>query len=278
MDNDMTDKKFQFHKVAVHGVPRSGTTWIGEIINSSPHTAYRYQPLFSYAHKDFLTASSATSEINEFFKRLLECEDEFTNQTAKRKAGDFPVFKKDYVSHVVYKEVRYVNILFNMMRKTDDVVLVAVIRNPLSVTNSWLRAPREFRRDLGWSEMEEWRYALKKNLNRPEEYHGYEKWKESANIFLQLKKAFPGRVYIQKYCDLLMRPVSESKKLFDFIGLEFSEQTRRFLSDSAATEREDSYAVFRKNQSDSKWKDQLDTAIAQEILDDLEGTNLEIFV
>lgn len=274
----MKNHKDRFQKIAIHGVPRSGTTWVGEIINSSPNTAYRYQPLFSYAHKDFLTTASSKTEINDFFTRILNCEDDFTNQKAKRESGDFPKFKKDYVTHVIYKEVRYINILFNIMRKTDDVTLVAVIRNPLSVINSWLRAPREFRRDLGWSEKEEWRYALKKNLNQPEEFHGYEKWKVATNIFLQLKNIFPDRVYIQKYRDLLEKPADESQNLFDFLQLEVTEQTRAFLRNSASVEREDAYAVFRKDQTDDKWKDELDTAIAEEILTDLKGTNLEKFV
>jgi hypothetical protein len=163
------------------------------------------------------------------------------------------------------------------MRKTDDLTLIAVIRNPLSVISSWLRAPREFRRDLGWSEREEWRYALKKNLNRPEEFHGYEKWKEGANIFLQLKKMFPNRVHVQKYCNLLKQPVKESQDIFDFLKLEFTRQTRTFLTDSTTLEREDAYSVFRKNQTDDKWRFELEPIIAEEILSDLKGTDLEIF-
>ena len=278
MDKIMKNNKDRLQKIAIHGVPRSGTTWVGEIINSSPSVAYRFQPLFSYAHKDFLTVASTKTEINDFFTRLLNCEDDFTNQNTKRESGDFPNFKKDNVTHVAYKEVRYINILFNIMRKTDDVVLVAVIRNPLSVINSWLRAPREFRRDLGWSEKEEWRYALKKNLNQPEEFNGYEKWKVATNIFLQLKIMFPDRVYIQKYRDLLEKPIKESQNLFDFLQLEFNEQTRSFLSSSTSLEREDAYAVFRKNQTDDKWKTELDAAIAEEIMTDLEGTQLEMFL
>ena len=153
-----------FKKVAVHGVPRSGTSWVGEILNSSPNTAYRFQPLFSYAHKAYLDNTSTKEDIAQFFSRLRNCDDDFTNQKAKRNSGDFPQFRKQKITHVIYKEVRYLNILFNLMRKTEDVLLISVIRNPLSVINSWLRAPREFRRDLGWSEIEEWRYALKKNL------------------------------------------------------------------------------------------------------------------
>ena len=159
-------------KVAIHGVPRSGTSWIGEILNSSPHTAYRFQPLFSYTLRDFLTNASTREDIDLFFQELLHIDDAFINQTVKRQSGDFPQFNKGEITHVVYKEVRYINILFNMMRRAEDVHLCAVIRNPLSVINSWLMAPREFRADLGWSELEEWRYALKKNLNRPEEFNG----------------------------------------------------------------------------------------------------------
>ena len=46
-------------RVAIHGPPRSGTTWIGEIVNSSPRTIVKYQPLFSYALKDYLSPGSS---------------------------------------------------------------------------------------------------------------------------------------------------------------------------------------------------------------------------
>jgi hypothetical protein len=267
-----------FKKVAIHGVPRSGTSWVGEILNSSPHTAYRYQPLFSYSHKDYLNNASASDDIDQFFKRLYHCDDNFTNQKEMRKSGNFPNFRKAQITHVIYKEVRYINILFNMMRKTEDVVLCAVIRNPLSVINSWLNAPREFRRDLGWSEIDEWRYALKKNLNRPEEFHGYEKWKEAANIFIELLKVFPNRVYIIEYSTLLMNPIEESKRIFNFLNLKITNQTKRFISDSTNCVNQDEYAVFRKDQSDDKWKIDLDTEIAKEIHEDLKGTYLERFI
>lgn len=267
-----------FSKVAIHGVPRSGTSWIGEIVNSSPNTAYRYQPLFSYAHKDYLTNGSTREDIDQYFNRLKHCNDDFTNQKQRRDSGDFPLFNKEEITHVVYKEVRYINVLFNLMRKTNDVSLCAVIRNPLSVINSWLKAPREFRKDLGWSELEEWLYALKKNLNRPEEFHGFEKWKEAANVFLELQKAYPNRVYLIKYSDMLVNPTQETESLFNFLGLKVADQTKRFLSKSTDYDRKDSYAVYRKKQNDDKWNIELQQEISEQILYDLKGTQLEIFV
>ncbi len=269
---------YNLQKVAVHGVPRSGTSWLGEIINSSPHTTYRYQPLFSYTHKDFLSNTSSTEDIDLFFNRLSYCDDDFTNQKDRRNSGDFPIFNKNKISHIVYKEVRYVNILCNLMRRSDDVVLIAIIRNPLSTINSWLTAPREFRKDLGWTELEEWRYALKKNLNRPEEYHGYEKWKEATNIFLSLQATYPNRVYTVRYEKLLADPKKETKQLFRFLNLGIKDQTISFLNNSTNSEKQDSYAVFRKKQSDEKWKNELNPQITKQIIEDLRGTHLEVFV
>ncbi len=265
-------------RVAIHGVPRSGTSWIGEIVNSSPHTAYRFQPLFSYALKDFLTPGSTRKDIDAFFELLLHTEDDFINQTVKRESGDFPVFSKTEATHIVYKEVRYVNLLFNLMRKSDSIYLCAVIRNPLSTISSWLKAPREFRQDLGWSAQEEWRYALKKNLNKPEEFNGYEKWREATNIFLHLKTIYPSRVYIAKYSNFLSNPNEEAQNLFDAIGLEMTEQTQEFLRQSSNNDNADPYAVFRANQRDDKWKTKLDPIIAQQIINDVQGTALQEYV
>lgn len=265
-------------KIALHGVPRSGTSWIGEMFNSSPHTLYRFQPLFSYALKDFLTPASSKEDIDAFFELLLHTEDDFVKQSAKRTSGDFPTFQKTQLTHIVYKEVRYINILYNLMRRTEDVYLCAVIRSPLSVINSWLRAPREFRRDIDWSEQEEWRYALKKNLNKAEEFNGYEKWKEATNIFLQLKARYSSRVYLAKYNRFLTNAGQETENLFREVGLQVTGQTREFLKHSSSTDSSNPYSVFRANQRDDKWKTQLDPVIAQQIINDVKGTSLEEYV
>lgn len=272
-----TSKK-TYARVALHGAPRSGTTWTGEIINSSPNTVYSYQPLFSYAHKGYLTPSSTGEEIQEFYDRLLVCEDDFTNQTNMRNAGKLPQFLKAEGTHIVYKEVRFHNILFNLMRRTNDIKLVALIRNPISVINSWLHAPREFRADLGWNIDEEWRYSPKKNMNRPEEFNGYEKWKELANIFLNLKSQFPNRVHIIKYSKLLAHPVNETKELFRYLELEYTAQTEKFLLDSQNTRNRDPYSVFRSNQTDEEWKLNLKDEIVKGIELDLKNNSLSEYI
>ncbi len=37
--------------IGLHGAPRSGTTWIGQIFNSAPQVAFRFQPFFAHAFR-----------------------------------------------------------------------------------------------------------------------------------------------------------------------------------------------------------------------------------
>ena len=268
----------KFFPIAIHGVPRSGTNWLGEIINSSPNVLYKFQPLFSYALKDFLTPSSSEHEINTFFQLLIDTNDDFLDRTEKRKQGILPIFPKKDITHVVYKEVRYHNILYNLIRKSTNIRLICIVRNPLSVINSWLKAPREFRDDLGWKPLEEWRYALKKNLNKPEEFNGYEKWKEATNIFLNLKKQYSNRVYIIEYQNLLINTLEEVENLFKFCQLSLTEQTKIFINKSSSCQNDNAYSVYRLQQSDRNWDKYLDRQIITEIINDLKNTELEKFL
>lgn len=258
------------NKFAIHGVPRSGSTWVGEIFNSSPSVCYRFQPLFSYALKGFLGESPSTEDVNEFYDELRTNEDEFLNQTTSRKNGKLPTFEKSKVTHVGYKEVRYHHILPSFIRRSKDVKFVLIQRNPFSVINSWLNAPREFRADLGWSRLEEWRYALKKNLNRPEEFNGYEKWKEASLLFHYLSKQYPDRVLILRYNELLNNPVPIVKLAFEFLKLDYTQQTQEFLCGSSKADV-DAYSVVRSGQIDDKWKAELEPEIVEAISSDLKS-------
>jgi len=179
----------------------------------------------------------------------------------------------------VYKEVRYHHILKNLLKKDKEVKVIGLVRNPFSVVNSWLNAPREFRKDLGWNELEEWRFAKKKNLNKVEEFNGYEKWKEVTLLFEELKKIYPERFYILKYDELLRSTESGVKDLFEFCDLDFQNQTKHFLFNSTNNDQsKEAYSVFRKNQVDDNWKTQLNTTIISEIKEDLKIIDLEKYI
>ncbi|MCC6447826.1 MAG: sulfotransferase domain-containing protein [Chitinophagaceae bacterium] len=270
-------------KIAIHSVPRSGSSWIGQIFNSSSRVCFKYQPLFSYAFKDYLNEQSSLEDINNFFKNISNSKDPFLNQEEQIKKGYYPQFEKNgHKEFIIYKEVRYHNLLKNLLEKDKDLKVIGIIRNPLAVIHSWWKAPKEFKAELGWKIEEEWRWAPLKNQNRPEEFNGYEKWKEVALLFEELKEKYPNRFYLLKYIDLCIDPYSTTKDLFEFCQIPFEEQTVMFLrqSQEAGILAEDPYSVYRssKKETDDKWRNGLPYLIVEEIQRDLKNSILEKYL
>ena len=255
-------------KIAIHSVPRSGSSWLGSIFDSSPKVAYRFQPLFSFTHKNQLNENSTFEDINIFFRDIFLTKDHFVLQKKEKENKKIPSFDKKNISHIVYKEVRYHHILENLLDEDLEVKIIGLIRNPFSVISSWLKAPKEFKKELGWKVEEEWRNAPNKNLDKPEEFNGYEKWKEIAFLFLKLQKLYPERFYLLSYEDLLTNRVAEVKKLFKFSGIDYTIQTAQFLNNSSMVNHKDAYSIFKVKTSDTNWKQELPSYITEEIKSD----------
>ncbi|MFA0497234.1 sulfotransferase domain-containing protein, partial [Vibrio sp. 10N.222.54.B11] len=162
---------------------------------------------------------------------------DFIKQKLDRIDGKKPVFNKnDETDFIVYKEVRYHNIIENLLTQDEDVKLLALVRSPYSVINSWYNAPREFRKDLGWDLKDELIHASKKNLYQEEEYFGLKKWSEVVLMFRLLKQKFPDRVCIISYEDLCINPVSTTEDIYEFLEVEITQQTYDFLNPSSTVD------------------------------------------
>lgn len=266
------------NRFAIHSVPRSGSSWLGAILDSCPNTIYKFQPLFSYAEKGALSTDSTLQEINEFFQRIEANQDDFMNQVESKDKNEYPRFNKTSPTTVFYKEVRYHYILDNLLEKDKKIKVIGLIRNPLATLNSWLKAPKEFKKEQGWKEEEEWRMAPQKNQNRDEEFNGYEKWKEVAFLFKYLELKYPKRFYFLKYDHLIHNTLDTTQKLFNFLDLSLTDQTIRFISKTPMYNSTGAYSVFNNKLSDNKWKTQLHSAIKEEILADISKNNLELFL
>ena len=265
-------------RVAIHSAPRSGSSWLGQILNSSPKVCYRFQPLFSYAFKNYLNEKSSQEDISAFFKKISISEDDFLLQRDKVINGLYPSFSKDNKStHIVYKEVRYHNIIKNLLDKDKESKVIGLIRSPYAVIDSFLRSPKEFRKDLGWKEEEEWRYALKKNLNKSEEFFGYEKWKEVYFIFKELEREYKDRFLLVRYDDLIGDTVNHVKKIFKFCDMEINEQTYSFIQRSNSSGKESVYSVYRDKKQDINWVSTLDKVIQSMIEVDLKKNGIVEF-
>lgn len=264
-------------KIAIFGVPRSGTSWLGQIFNSHPYVAFRLQPLFSYTHKGRLNENSSAQEIDDFFIEILNSSDSFTLMQDAYYHKSYPNFIKSAEStHIVFKETRYLNIMENMLSKCPQITIIGIVRDPRSVLASWVEAPKEF--DAEWDIIKEWRWAPKKNAGKAEEFYGYEKWKQSARDFLRFAQDFPEQFRLVQYERLVNDPLTETHQLFQFCGLDVETQTTRFISDSRKRHDDDAYSVYRSKAGGQRWMEVLPYEITQTILADLDSTSLADFL
>ncbi|UII31662.1 sulfotransferase domain-containing protein [Fulvivirga ulvae] len=266
------------HRVAIHSVPRSGSSWFGALMDAHPEIIYKYQPLFSYAFKGFLSESSEEKDIIDFFNSISITKDDFLDQLESKNKGLVTEFLKTEPKAIVYKEVRYHHILKNMLERDKEVRVIGLIRNPLAVIYSWWTAPKEFKRELGWNFENEWLEAPSKNLNRKEEFNGYQKWKEVAILFNNLKVMFPDRFLLVKYSDLLHETEHVVNSVMKFIGLNIDIQQLDFIKASKGRHTTDAYGVFKKKPDDFEWVGRLPDSMVEYIKNDLDKTKLKEYL
>ena len=263
--------------ILLAGVARSGSSWLGQIFDSSPDVCYRFQPLFSYAFKERLNYESKRQDIEIFFFELYESNDQFLLQTDKRESGQYPVFqKKQSPSVLVLKENRYQYIFSRIFPFIENFKMVGIVRNPCAVIKSWANNPKEF--PDGSCLAEEWRFGACKNQGREEEFFGFYKWREVANLYMELQDKFPRKIYVVRYEDLVDDTVNQVKKMFEFCGLESSLQTEKFLAECNRKSIDTPYSVYKDKSVKDKWRWELPQEIIEEIYFELKGTRLERFL
>jgi hypothetical protein len=231
------------NKIAIHSVPRSGSTWLGEIFNSSPNVKYCYQPLFSYAFKNFLNNSSTKEDLELFFKKILVSEDDYLNRTDLRKIGALPELgNKELYTHVCYKEVRHINLITHLLKISDDMKFIFLIRNPIEVMNSWINTPSEF--DYSWKIDEEILDAPKKNAGYEENFFGLNSWIKTTLLFKELDSKYEN-VYLINYKDLIQNTRQTIQDIFKFCNLKINKETYSFIDQSLSIQNDNPHSVFK---------------------------------
>jgi len=261
----------------VAGVARSGTSWLGQIIDSSPEVSYRFQPIFSYAFKNAINEDSSKEEIQAFFTGVNDSQDDFLTQSDKREAGLYPTFEKlTPPALLVLKLARHQYVLATILRFFEQVKLIAIVRNPCGVINSWLQNPADF--PPGSDVRAEWRFGACKNAGLAENFYGYYKWKEVANMYLDLKAKHPDRVIVVNYDELVDNTVEVATEVFDFLDLSMGEQSQSFIHACHSKHHDNLYSVFKDKSVKDRWRKELDPYIISEIHEDLKDTRLGRFI
>jgi len=269
----------EFNVISIHGVPRSGTSWLGQIFSSHPDIAYRFQPLFSYQFKNLINLNSTKDEICDFFDALYQVKDDdfiLGKWRDKFDPIELNFNKNTSQSFLVMKMVRHHHLIEKFLLSDENLKVIGIVRNPCAVINSWLNAPKEFINN--WDVMSEWRYAPSKNLGRIEEYNGFEKWKELALTFLDLEQKNPERFLLIQYEQLVTDPNSIIENAFYFVGLKMERQVLDYIKSSQSHHSEDANALFKSPNVKDKWRSELDQRISGEIINEIHGTVLARFM
>jgi hypothetical protein len=270
--------KKAFSVIWINGMPRSGTSWLGQIFDSHPDVCYRLSPLFSYRFKNRVNENATPDEWNNLFKQVYEVHDEFMEQMEKKIDGRYPTFsiKTSPSKILAIKSTRFHNLVEGALNKIEDIKIVHIVRNPCAVINSWIKAPKEFPPD---SDIEtNWRTG-KNRKTAQEEFWGFDDWKKLSYLYIYLSSKYPKKVYMIRYEKIVDNPEYEIEKLFRWVGLNIHPQTKQFLIDSMISHISDPYAVFKKSSEvKSRWRNELPRYIADEIYNDLSGTELEEFL
>ena len=267
-----------FEKIIVSvGMPRSGTSWLSQIIDSCPQVRFRLSPLFSYALKNCVNERSSSKEYYDMFRKAYEMDDEFMNQSRNRATGHYPVFREKNSSppFLAIKMTRFHNLLRTMLLHCDNLKVVAIVRHPCGAIFSWLNTPSEF--PASADPMKEWRTGNCRKTG-PEEFWGVDDWQLVTSMHLRLKSEYPSRFTIIRYEDLVDDALNVSEKLFTFFDMPLTNQTEKFLRASQSAHDDDSYAVFKNPAVKNKWRTALHPDIQEEIIRSIQNTELERFL
>jgi hypothetical protein len=231
-------------RVALFGVPRSGTSWAGAALAAHAQVAYRFQPLHSYSFPGSLSETSDQSAIDHFFSILERSDDPYVHRISL--AGAPPDASSNETakeSHLLFKEVHDFPAIARCVAIDDSVRLIGLVRDPIEVLKSWINAPGEW--NSNWKIENEWLLAPSKNSEYAGNHFGINQWLSTTRVLLQMHQRYRDRVMVVRYRELKANPSLLIDHVLRFVGLEADATVHKFLQQSAAATSRDKYSVYR---------------------------------
>lgn len=263
--------------VWITGMPRSGTTWLSQILFSHPDVRLKFCPLFSYEFKNALDEKSTSNQWRNLLKQVYFTESDYLDQEYLRRQNLIPsfIYRNEAPSVLAIKSTRFHNLTRGLIEKCPEIIWVAIVRNPCASVYSWISNRFEFPTDA--DPKTEWRTGACRK-NGPGEFWGFNDWKTVTSMFVDLEQAYPGRFKIITHESLLHSTRERINELFSWIGLNYPEQTDSFLRASHEVHVDHERSVYKPLLETQRWKTQLDPEIKTTIVREVAGTPLHVFL
>lgn len=264
--------------ICITGMPRSGTSWIAQLIDASPDADFRMEPVWAYALKNQIGVHSSESELLEFFGQAKSLDDDvFMNQEHRRASGTYPRFEKnDDRSTLVYKTTRHFDLTAHIIETLSarQYSLLCVVRNPCGSINSWMNTPKEFA-DKGCG-YEDWKTGRCRK-GALGEHWGFTDWVKSTELFVELERRYPNCMIV-RYEDVVKDTEAWLERVYHHAGLALSAQPVSFARNSHSRNDPDPYAVFKGKDVANRWRNELAPEIIEQVYQTVEARGLSRFL
>lgn len=225
----------------ISGSPRSGTTWLGELLSTIPNSIMLFEPLhlkrnprskeYGFKWRTYISPESKNRMEKLFFEELFKCK--HLNSWITREA---PVHKLFNVEYLIFKFVR-ANLLLNWLKNNFPIKKpILIIRHPCAVVSSQLRL-KQFSKLKDLYVSDKFYEDFPTLLNTLKNYGTYEellsaRWCQENYAPLATNKS---SFLLITYENLLINPREEIKKIFNAWDIEIPDIIYEKFSDSSST-------------------------------------------
>ncbi|MDY6782796.1 MAG: sulfotransferase [Cyanobacteriota bacterium] len=262
------------------GLPRSGTTWVGAVLNTSPGVKYFFEPFnfrFIPEAKPHFRKYLRGDEQDEEFARY--CRDAFAGRIENQHLTNHLnwLYKKWnwFPGRVAIKDVNSL-LMLEWIDSHMTQTIVIIMRHPCAVASSWLRLWGGPQKGL-----ETFLDILLKQPQLMQDYLSpFEEVIKTASGFWQKIGAFWGAMYyvaleqqkkhpnwlVVQHEEFCQNPTQAYGKLFKQLDLPWSARTHNFLEISTGKKSKNPFVTQRiSSQESDKWKQELEPWQIEEV-------------
>ena len=256
------------------GMPRSGTTWLSQIFESSSDFVVRLSPPYSYDYRHTLGVRSGPDEWRTILRGAVESDDRFLTQNWRRETGELPDFadNKATATRLAVKDTRFHALYEAGMGALPGARTIYIVRNPGAMLWSW-RTCKEFPADADFRD--EWRGGDCRKHDGDGEYWGFQDWLDLTTRYQQRAAAEPERYLVVRYEQLVMRAQETAALMFDFCGLPLRQASEEFVQASQSAFDPRPYSVFKGRALREGWRQELPADIYSAIEQETAAAGLD---